>query len=84
MLNIKDDSRKVVKGDTFVALKGKRLDGHDYIEDAIKNGAVKVVCERGSYAVETIKVEDTKKYLDDYLVSNYSSYFKGTEGYGRG
>mgnify|MGYP004455075041 FL=1 len=76
MLNIKDDSRKVVKGDIFVALKGKRLDGHDYIEDAIKNGAVKVVCERGSYAVETIIVEDTKKYLDDYLVSNYSSYFK--------
>lgn len=76
MLNIKDDSRKVVKGDTFVALKGKRLDGHDYIEDAIKNGAIKVVCERGSYEVETIIVEDTKKYLDDYLVSNYSSYFK--------
>ena len=76
MLNIKDDSRKVVKGDIFVALKGKRLDGHNYIEDAIKNGAVKIVCERGSYEVETIIVKDTKKYLDDYLVSNYSSCFK--------
>ena len=35
MLTIKTDSRKVVAGDTFVAIKGHTVDGHDYIEKAI-------------------------------------------------
>ena len=38
-MNIKDDSRKVVKGDIFVALK-KINDGHKYVIDAIKNGVL--------------------------------------------
>jgi len=75
MLNIKTDSRKVVSGDIFVAIKGNTVDGHDYIEQAIKNGAIKIICEKGSYDVETIVVEDTREYLKDYLVENYASYF---------
>ena len=35
MINIKTDSRKVKKGDTFIAIKGNTVDGHDYIEKAI-------------------------------------------------
>lgn len=31
MINIKTDSRKVKKGDTFIAIKGNTVDGHDYI-----------------------------------------------------
>ena len=71
MINIKTDSRKVQKGDTFVAIKGNTVDGHDYIEKAIKNGASKIVCEHGSYNVETIIVPDTKEYLQKYIVDNY-------------
>ena len=37
------DSRKVKPGQIFVAIKGHTVDGHDYIEDAIKNGATKIV-----------------------------------------
>ena len=33
------DSRKVEKDTVFVALKGFRVDGHDYIDKAIENGA---------------------------------------------
>lgn len=72
MLKIKCDSRKVVSGDTFVALRGNNLDGHDFIFDAIKNGAKKIVCEHGSYDVDTLVVDDTYEYLVNYLVSNYS------------
>lgn len=36
------DSRKVKPGDTFVAIKGINNDGNDYIDEAKKNGAVKV------------------------------------------
>jgi len=75
MLNIKIDSRKVVKGDTFVAIRGNTVDGHNYIEQAINNGAVKVICEEGSYDVETVIVPDTNEYLKEYLVNNYSNCF---------
>lgn len=71
MINIKTDSRKVKKGDTFIAIKGNTVDGHDYIEKAIENGAAKIVCEHGSYNVETIVVPDTKEYLQKYIVDNY-------------
>ena len=74
-MNIKDDSRKVVKGDIFVALK-KVNDGHKYVLDAIKNGASKVIVEEGDYDVETIKVDDTHKYLVDYLYDNYYDQIK--------
>ena len=39
---IQFDSKKVKKGDTFVAIKGLTVNGNDFIKDAIKNGAVKV------------------------------------------
>ena len=61
MINLKTDSRKVKKGDTFIAIKNVNTDGHDYIEDAIKNGATTIIAEKGEYSVKTIIVEDTKK-----------------------
>src|SRR5476651_1464132 len=39
------DSRKVVQGSLFVAVKGTQVDGHDYILQAVKDGAVAVICE---------------------------------------
>lgn len=73
MIDIKTDSRKVTKGDTFIAIKNVNRDGHDYILDAIKNGAEKIICEHGNYDVETIIVPNTKEYLENYL---YEKYYK--------
>jgi len=39
------NSKQIKKGDLFVAVKGTQVDGHRFIEQAIKNGAVAVVCE---------------------------------------
>jgi len=39
------DSRKVVPGCLFVAVKGTVSDGHDFILQAISDGAVAVICE---------------------------------------
>lgn len=73
MINIKIDSRKVQPGDTFVALKGTTVDGHDYINKAIENGATKVVVEHDvDVNVEKIVVEDTNKWLTEYISTNYS------------
>ncbi len=47
-IEVKDvcfDSRKVSKGSLFVAVRGTQVDGHNYIDKAIKLGAVAVVCE---------------------------------------
>lgn len=40
------DSRAVERGDLFVALKGERVDGHDFISDAVSRGAGGVVAHR--------------------------------------
>ena len=67
---LQSDSRKIRKGDTFIALHGVNSDGHKYIEDAINNGAKKIICEHGSYSVGTFIVDNTNEYLDKYLKIN--------------
>ena len=44
--DIHSDSRQVGKGSLFVAVKGTKVDGHDFIGKAIEQGAVTVVCEQ--------------------------------------
>lgn len=39
------DSRKVIPGSLFVAVRGTLVDGHNYIEQAVKQGAAAVICE---------------------------------------
>jgi UDP-N-acetylmuramoyl-L-alanyl-D-glutamate--2,6-diaminopimelate ligase len=43
--NIEFDSRKVSPGTLFIAVKGTRTDGHDYIGNAISAGATAIICE---------------------------------------
>ncbi len=40
------DSRTTTQGDLFVAVTGARADGHDFIREAVANGAVAVIGER--------------------------------------
>ncbi|EAQ99027.1 UDP-N-acetylmuramoyl-tripeptide--D-alanyl-D-alanine ligase [Congregibacter litoralis] len=39
------DSRAVTPGDLFVALPGERVDGHNYIDAAVANGAIAALVE---------------------------------------
>ena len=59
------DSRKVIKGTAFVAIKGVAQDGHDYISKAIELGAKVIVCENMpallSDGVTYIKVANTQE-----------------------
>lgn len=43
---ITTDSRKVEKGGIFVAIKGERSDGHDYIQSTVDSGAICVISEK--------------------------------------
>ena len=70
------DSRKVKEGQIFVALVGHTVDGHNYIDEAIKNGASKlIVSKEGYYSIPYELVTDTEKYLNNVLVNEYSNLF---------
>lgn len=43
---ITHDSRKVKKGYAFVAIKGHKVDGHDFVANAIEKGAVALIVEK--------------------------------------
>ena len=46
IIGIESNSKKVQPGYIFVAIKGFSFDGHQYIEEAVKNGAIAVVVEK--------------------------------------
>ena len=72
--NIQFDSRKIVSGDVFVAIKGTKVDGHDYIEQVIEKGANTIICENipkiTIEGVTYVKVDNTSKALA-IMASNY-------------
>jgi len=45
------DSRLVTPGDVFVAVKGPNCDGHDFISNALANGAKYIVCQNSPSSV---------------------------------
>jgi UDP-N-acetylmuramoyl-tripeptide--D-alanyl-D-alanine ligase len=66
------DSREVKKGDLFIAIKGNNFNGHDFIAEALKNGASCIMMERSSpkkHSEKTkaaiIEVNDTVRALGD-------------------
>ena len=55
------DTRKVTAGSLFVALVGERFDAHDFVGDAIANGAqALLVSQHLPVAVPQVVVEDTR------------------------
>lgn len=61
---IKTDSRKINKGDIFIALRGKNYDGNDFIDEAIRKGAVACITDK-SINDKCIEVMDTYQSLFD-------------------
>jgi UDP-N-acetylmuramoyl-tripeptide--D-alanyl-D-alanine ligase len=60
---ITTDTRKIGKGDVFLALKGERFDGHDYLRDAVRDGASALIVSRAprisALGVPIYEVQDT-------------------------
>jgi UDP-N-acetylmuramoyl-L-alanyl-D-glutamate--2,6-diaminopimelate ligase len=62
--SIENDSRKVQKGSLFICIKGYTVDGHDFVEAAVNNGAAAILAERMlSVKVPVIVVRDTTRTM---------------------
>jgi UDP-N-acetylmuramoyl-tripeptide--D-alanyl-D-alanine ligase len=86
--NFKIDSRQIKKGDIFIALKGDKTDGHNFVGEAFKKGAVGAIVEKGKILPKEkefltkggflIEVENTLEALKK--VAQYKrEQFKGKE-----
>lgn len=62
--DIKINSKEVERGDIFVCTKGVTVDRHDFIDEAVNNGASFLIVKKdGDYKVPYIKVDDPNKEL---------------------
>ena len=68
--NVTTDTRTVGEDDLFAALKGEKFDGHDFIEQAVSDGAAGVIVEDaarlypdGDYTIFVVK--NTRKAYQD-------------------
>jgi UDP-N-acetylmuramoyl-L-alanyl-D-glutamate--2,6-diaminopimelate ligase len=76
------DSRKISEGDLFVAIKGSSRNGHDYLPQAIENGAAAAVVEEFNdhlKGISLIKVTDSREALSQLAARFYDYPFKGME-----
>ncbi len=74
--SIEHVSSKVVKDSVFVCINTNKVDGHDYVNEAIANGAVAIISERQIYVpdhITVILVGNTKMALS-YMAAAYYEY----------
>lgn len=63
---LRQDSRAVESGDIFIAVKGYRSDGHDFIGQAVENGASLIITEQNvelKSDIAVLQVKNTRKLL---------------------
>lgn len=73
---ISTDTREIANNSLYVALKGNRFDGHDFIEQALEEGAVAAVSEKPIHSHKpVVLVRDTKEALGR-IASHYQSKFR--------
>ena len=74
---VSTDSRTLVPGELFVALRGERFDAHEHVAEAERRGAVALVCSRQVDAtVPVVTVDDTERALG-VIAGLHRSLFSG-------
>lgn len=75
--NITFNSREVVLNDVFVAIDGSTVDGHQFIDDAVNQGALAVICEKEPdkkiNGVNYIMVDDGRLALAQIAANYYDN-----------
>lgn len=67
VVGVTTDSRAVIPGNLFIALRGERFDAHDFLPDVVAKGAAAVVVERmpAGLSVPALVVPDTRIALGE-------------------
>lgn len=68
------DSRKVGAGQVFFAVPGEKVDGHDFIPEAIRRGAATIVCARQTSVapgVAFVRVKDVRRAMGHWSAHFY-------------
>src|SRR6056297_3647974 len=73
--NFKDNSENVEKNDVFIAVKGFRVDGHDFIYSAVSRGAAFVILDDAEKIPEDtslnyVLIKNTKKVIAELTYKN--------------
>ncbi len=77
MIKYETNSKLVKPGQIFVAICGHTVDGHDYIDEAIKNGAESlVVMHEVNSSIPYKIVDDTEKFLIEEIPKLYKEELK--------
>jgi UDP-N-acetylmuramoyl-L-alanyl-D-glutamate--2,6-diaminopimelate ligase len=74
------DSRSVKPGYLFVALKGQAENGHDFVKNALQNGAVALVLEQSGWTdtkAAIVQVSNSREALSRLAVNFYNRPFTG-------
>lgn len=71
--SISNDSRTVDENWVYLALKGERLDGHRFVEDAKKNGAILSIVEQENFP-KSIRVKNSYQALKDIALHYKKRY----------
>ncbi len=78
------DSRQVMPGSLFVAIRGTQTDGHRFIDNALERGAAAILCEEMTWQDDTKRVMRNGRYptivqvsSTDAVVGNVATAFFG-------
>lgn len=73
---ITQDTRKILPGSVYVAIRGEKSDGHDHLQEAIAKGALVLVVENKSqvpanFSGTVVEVKDSRQALDHLASAFY-------------
>ncbi|MCM1523119.1 MAG: UDP-N-acetylmuramoyl-L-alanyl-D-glutamate--2,6-diaminopimelate ligase [Ruminococcus sp.] len=71
---ISSDTRTMTSGSAFIAFKGEKFDGHDFVRKAYELGAAVCITERAAENIPCVVVKDTYKAILD-IAAEYRSRF---------
>ena len=80
------DSRNIKKGEVFIAIRGSRFDGHDFINDAFQRGAIGVISEKeinppeGKFAIRVNSSIESLKKIAKYKREKFKGKVVGVAG----
>ena len=77
--SISIDTRSMRKGDTFIAIRGKRFDGHDFVAEAFRKGAKSAVVSKKPKIPRRlegrlVRVKDTLRALGDIAKTHRAKF----------